>query len=597
MSDIINLLPDHIANQIAAGEVIQRPASGVKELLENAIDAGATAIKVIIKDAGKQLVQVIDNGCGMSETDARMSFERHATSKISKPEDLFAIRTMGFRGEALASIAAIAQVEMKTKRIGDELGTHLIVEGSEVKSQQSCQCPEGTAITVKDLFFNVPARRNFLKSTPVEMRHILDEFQRIAIAHPKIGFDLHHNDSAIFCLAPANLKQRIVSIFGKNYNQRLVPVGEATDIIKITGFVGKPEFAKKTRGEQFFFVNNRFIKSPYFHHAVVGAYQQILAQGSHPLYVVFMDLDPAKIDVNIHPTKQEVKFEEEKVIYAIIHATVKHALGRYSVTPTLDFDQEPSLYNLEALTSNKHQNIATVSSAGGWASFEKKSKDTNNWAELYKTDENVIRQPASSIQPAPHSTLSGHPGPTPIQIHQQYMLVQIKSGFILVDQQAAHERILYEKFMDALTQSKKVSQQQLFAKTIELSTADSQLLKDILPEIKVLGFDIEEFGKNTFVLNGVPADIKVEDEKELIEGLIEQFKTNATELKLDKRENLARSMAKRAAVKKGDTLSTEQMQNLLDSLFACQVPYQSPNGRLTFVSYKLDELENVFRKK
>ncbi|HTD42504.1 MAG TPA: DNA mismatch repair endonuclease MutL, partial [Mucilaginibacter sp.] len=473
MPDIIQLLPDSVANQIAAGEVVQRPASAVKELIENAIDAGADKIQLILRDAGKSLIQVIDNGCGMSLTDARMSFERHATSKIRKAEDLFAIRTMGFRGEAMASIAAIAQVELKTRRHEDELGTCILIEGSEVMSQQACSANTGTSISVRNLFYNTPARRNFLKSDPVEMRHIIDEFQRVVLANPGIFFTMHHNGQEVYHLPANSLKQRIVHLFGNSYNQRLVPVEEDTSIIKLHGYVGKPEFARKTRGEQFFFVNNRFIKDAYLNHAVLTAFEELLPDESYPLYVLFIDIDPSKIDINVHPTKTEIKYQDEKSIYAIIRSAVKRSLGKYNITPTLDFDQENSIGHL--ITEKPMEQIVqpTISFNPDFNPFAKEvpkaergttySRDTSeyqrtpipqNWDTLYeisKRESSVQQEMHGEVTiPVQEQEVSKSSERQLFQIHNRYILSQIKSGFMLINQQAAHERILYERFLHQL---------------------------------------------------------------------------------------------------------------------------------------------------
>ncbi|MEL6924279.1 MAG: DNA mismatch repair endonuclease MutL, partial [Bacteroidota bacterium] len=479
MADVIQLLPDAIANQIAAGEVIQRPASVVKELLENSVDAGATNIKLIVKDAGKGLIQIIDNGCGMSDTDARMCFERHATSKIKRAKDLFEIRTMGFRGEAMASIAAVAQVEMRTRRHNDDLGTRLVMEASEIKKQEPCQCSAGTSISVKNLFFNVPARRNFLKSNTVEMRHILDEFQRIAIAHPDLFFSLHHNNTEVFHLPKGNLRQRIVGVLGSKYNKKLVPVAEETDALKLSGFIGKPEFAKKTRGDQFFYVNDRFIKSGYLNHAVVSAFEDLLPKETYPLYVIFIEIDPARVDINVHPTKQEIKFDDERLVYNYLKVAVRHALGQYSITPTLDFEQEVSL---NPYLAPSRQNITpperrepredtpqTITRSSDFSKVSNPSQrernNLDNWQKIYEgldelglsandtpgetpdvegpvTIESQWDSPGSELDDSSKSF--SKQSKEPYQIHASYIVSQIKSGFLLIDQQAAHERILYE---------------------------------------------------------------------------------------------------------------------------------------------------------
>ncbi len=617
MPDIIQLLPDAVANQIAAGEVVQRPASAVKELIENAIDAGADKIQLILKDAGKALIQVIDNGCGMSLTDARMSFERHATSKIRKADDLFAIRTMGFRGEAMASIAAIAQVELKTRRHEDELGTCITIEGSEVISQEACSANTGTSISVKNLFYNTPARRNFLKSNPVEMRHIIDEFQRVALANPQIFFTMHHDGQEVYHLPEAMLKQRIVHLFGNNYNQRLVPVEEDTTIIKLHGFVGKPEFARKTRGEQFFFVNNRFIRDAYLNHAVLTAFDELLPDEAYPMYVLFIDIDPAKIDINVHPTKTEIKYQDEKAIYAIIRSAVKRSLGRYNITPSLDFDQENSIEHL--ITPKPFEEIVapTIAFNPDFNPFaaEKKAdrgmpfRDSNsynsspipkNWDTLYE-----ISKKEPNYQHALHEEknisvdeqeVSKSSERQLFQIHNRFILSQIKSGFMLISQQAAHERVLYERFLQQLQNHSGVSQQSLFPQSVTLNSSDFELLRELLPDVRALGFDIREFGKNTVVVEGIPADLNNIGEHQLLEQLLEGFKNNLAILKLDKRDNLARSLARNAAIKAGTKLSLEEMNLLIDQLFACQMPNVALNGKPVISTFTLNELLERFEK-
>jgi DNA mismatch repair protein MutL len=618
MPDIIQLLPDAVANQIAAGEVVQRPASAVKELIENAIDAGADKIQLILRDAGKSLIQVIDNGCGMSLTDARMCFERHATSKIRKAEDLFAIRTMGFRGEAMASIAAIAQVELKTRRHEDELGTCIQIEGSEVLSQEACSANTGTSISIKNLFYNTPARRNFLKSNPVEMRHIIDEFQRVALANPQVFLTMHHDGQEVYHLPGAALKQRIVHLFGNNYNQRLVPVEEETTIINLRGFVGKPEFARKTRGEQFFFVNNRFIKDNYLNHAVLTAFQELLPDETFPLYVLFIDIDPAKIDINVHPTKTEIKYQDEKSIYAIIRSAVKRSLGKYNITPTLDFDQENSIGHL--ITPKPFEEIVQPSIAfnPNFNPFapEKKASDREpsfshssndhrtaiprNWDTLYEISkkEETLQHQMHEEQSIPvnEQDITKSSEKQFFQVHNRYILSQIKSGFMLINQQAAHERILYERYLHQLENHSGVSQQSLFPQSVTLNSADFELLRELLPDIKALGFDIREFGRNTVVVDGIPADITNANEHELLEQLLEGFKNNLAVLKLDKRDNLARSLARNAALKAGVKLSMEEMNQLVDQLFACQMPNLALNGKPVISTFTLNELAERFEK-
>ncbi|WP_392469988.1 DNA mismatch repair endonuclease MutL [Sphingobacterium cellulitidis] len=619
MSDIIQLLPDSVANQIAAGEVVQRPASAIKELMENAIDAGADHIKLIIKDAGKSLIQVIDNGCGMSVTDARLCFERHATSKIRKAEDLFAIRTMGFRGEAMASIAAIAHVELKTRRIEDELGTVIEIEGSEVIQQYPDQAPAGTSISVKNLFYNIPARRNFLKSNSVELRHIIDEFQRIALAHPEIFFTFHSDGNELFHLPKETLKQRIVHLFGNNYNQRLVPVEETTTIINIKGFIGKPEFAKKTRGEQFFFVNNRYIKDPYLNHAVMNAYEEILPADTFPLYVLFIDIDPSKIDINVHPTKTEIKYEDDKAIYAILRSAVKRSIGRYNIAPSLDFEQETGFNDLitpkpldeiQAPTINFNPNFNPFDDGmpkqprkyNFPEQIERKTSIPQNWDSLYEITESEDSEQLSLLPEEPEAKAespiiqaSDQPKKQFFQLHNRYIVSQIHSGFMLIDQQAAHERILFEQFQQQLQQNQGSSQQSLFPQTVELNSADFALVQEILPEIHALGFQLRAFGKTTYIVDGIPADLENINEGQIIEKLLEDFK-NQSDLRLTKRERLAKSLAKNAAIKPGTKLENEGMADLIDRLFACESPNISLSGRPVIITYTLQELAERFSR-
>jgi DNA mismatch repair protein MutL len=626
VADIINLLPDNIANQIAAGEVIQRPASAVKELLENAVDAGASEIQLIIKDAGKELVQVIDNGKGMSETDARMCFERHATSKIRTIDDLFQIRTMGFRGEALASIAAVAQVELKTRQQGAEIGTYIEIDNSVVKKQEHCQTAEGTSIAMKNLFFNVPARRNFLKSNAAEMRHIVDEFIRVAMAYPNIQFSLHNNAQQLFYLEKGSLKQRIIAILGAHYNARLVSVKESTDYMDVHGFVGKPETAKKTRGDQFFFVNNRFIKSPYLNHAIMTAFAEMIPADSYPLYVLFIDLDPGHVDINVHPTKQEIKFDDEKVMYAFVQAAVKHALAQFNITPTLDFDLDPSIQQLDAVskpfTQQQQEQSANTSiyktftqTNQAHAIDKTGASNLRHWKDLYDIGKTAQSDSSSQGFPAVDNFTTPQPRAittstasmidegwqdstvdqkVPVQVHQQYILSQIKSGFILIDQQAAHERILYERYQRALQDAPVPAQQSLFPQTLTLPPADAALIGDILPDLQTLGYDLEPFGNNTFVVRGTPADIQNGNEQASIEGLLEQFKHFTNDLKVPRREQLVRSMARNNAIPVGKSLSAREMQNIIDELFACSMPNASPSGKYTYISFKLADLAKMF---
>lgn len=624
MSDIIQLLPDSVANQIAAGEVVQRPASAVKELLENAIDAGATKIQLILKDAGKALIQVIDNGCGMSITDARMCFERHATSKVRKAEDLFAIRTMGFRGEAMASIAAIAQVELKTRLHDQEIGTMIQIEGSAVVSQEPVATAQGTSIAIKNLFYNTPARRNFLKSNPAEMRHIIDEFQRVSMANPGIAFSLHHDGAEIYRLPVSSLKQRIVHLFGNNYNERLIPVEEETTIINLKGFIGKPEYAKKTRGEQFFFVNNRFIKDAYLNHAVNKAYQELLPDDNFPLYVLFIDIDPAKIDVNVHPTKTEIKYLDEKSIYAIIHSAVKRSLGRFNISPSIDFDQETGFSGMitpkapeeivpPTINFNPDFNPFETSGTGSsrnsgsnaaFAAYPSRShagmpSSSKNWGSLYEIANHPQHEQASIELPATGRDDKFMPVQKQfMQLHNRYVISQIKSGLMVIDQQAAHERILYERFILHLEDRKGASQQSLFPQTVTLSPNDYELAKSLLDDIKSLGFEVREFGKNTLVIEGIPVDLGSNNinETQLFEHLIEGFKNSQQGLRLDKRDALARSMARNSAIKSGTALSQEEMNTLIEQLFACKTPNFSLNGRPVIHTLGLAELDKKFDK-
>ncbi len=627
MSDIIQLLPDAIANQIAAGEVIQRPASVVKELMENAIDAGSNSVKLILKDAGKTLIQVTDDGCGMSETDARMSFERHATSKIRTSKDLFAIRTMGFRGEALASIAAIAQVELRTRRRTDELGTRIVIEGSELMSHEADACAAGTSFLVKNLFFNVPARRNFLKSNPVEMRHILDEFQRISLAHPDVFFSLHHNNVEMFHLPAGNLRQRITRLLGTAYDKRLVPVEEETEVLSIKGFIGKPEFAKKSRGEQLFFVNHRFIKSPYLHHAVMTAYEELVSKENFPLYVLFLDIDPARIDINVHPTKQEIKFDDEKLVYNYLKVAVRHALGQNHVTPTLDFEQENNITRhlnfeeeysepQEETSANNYRPTQTQNfvekaapNFGQKNPSARQERNLKHWQQLYEgtattDDGEADLQPvtigsqwadATNLELDDAGGSFSKPQKEPYQIHNSYVVSQIKSGFLLIDQQAAHERILYEKYLEQLDSQQSSAQQQLFPKNVTLPPADANLLKEILPQLHALGFDVEEFGGDTFIVRSLPALVAEgnRDEQKIIENLLEQYKQDV-DLQLDANESIARSLARSTALKRGHALAPVEMQTLIDKLFACQMPFHSPFGQNCFLTYELDDLRKKF---
>lgn len=600
MPDKILLLPDNIANQIAAGEVIQRPASAVKELLENAVDAGATEIRLIVNDSGKSLLQVIDNGSGMSETDARMCFERHATSKIQSIDDLFHIRTMGFRGEALASIAAVSQVELKTRRKDDEAGTFLEIENSRVLRQEPVAFPVGTSIAMKNLFFNVPARRNFLKSNAAEMRHIVDEFTRVALAFPHIFFSMSSNGQEIFHLEAGSLKQRIIQLLGGNYNTKLVTVKEETDYMNISGFVGKPDTAKKTRGDQYFFVNNRFIKSAYLNHAVMNAYQEMIAPDSYPMYVLFIDLDPTQVDVNVHPTKQEIKFEDEKIIYAFVQAAVKHALAQFSVTPTLDFELDASIQQLSSIqqpfTEDKRSAASSSTIFKGFtqkhqAHFIEKSP-MKDWKEIYE-DGRKEQLPGAPVQPVAHP-LAISEDTEIAQVNKTYIIVPSINGFILVNQQLAHERVLYERLSAAAHGKPIATQRSMFPINFELSPSDSALLVDLLPELSTLGYLIEPFGKNSFVIQGTPADVEQGNERNVIDALLEQFKHFNSELKLSSREKIIRSLARQQSIKTGVRLTEREMRELLKDVSNCNQPNHTPSGNPTYLEFRQDQLERMF---
>jgi len=620
VTDIITLLPENIANQIAAGEVIQRPSSAVKELLENAVDANATEIKLFVNDAGKALIQVIDNGNGMSETDARMSFERHATSKIKSIDDLFHIKTMGFRGEALASIAGVSQVEIKTKKEGEPVGTCIRIENSVVISQEPVATPGGTNISMKNLFFNVPARRNFLKSNASELRHILEEFIRVAMPFPGLFFSLTSNGQEVFHLEKGSLKQRIIQILGNNYNVKLVSVKEETDYVNIYGFVGKPEIAKKTRGDQYFFVNNRFIKSPYLNHAVMNAFNDMITKDSFPMYALFIDLDPSRLDINVHPTKQEIKFEDEKIIYAFVQSAVKHALAQYSVTPTLDFELDPSIQHTAAVSqpfTPEKQSSATGTSLyktftqKNQAHFINSKSDLEHWNTTFpgqeksitgsdKADANIENQRSGNNFPSyardiPQIKLSKKPSSEEfVQAHKTFILAQNENGFIVIHQQNAHERILYERFVNAMKGKAIAIQRSLFPVTLELTPADSVLINELLPDLHLLGYQVEPFGNNTFVVQGSPADVSEGNEKGALEKMLEQYKHFSMDVTFSKREKLLRSMAWQQSVKAGTFLSEKEIKSLVEDLFACEICNTTPNGKPVFLEFKKEELDKMF---
>ncbi len=594
MADRIQLLPDNIANQIAAGEVIQRPASAVKELLENAVDAGATEIRLLVNDAGKSLIQVSDNGSGMSDTDARMCFERHATSKIRDINDLFHIRTMGFRGEALASIAAVSQVELKTRREEDTTGTLLQVENSRVLVQEPVAAARGTTITMKNLFFNVPARRNFLKSNAAEMRHIVDEYIRVALAFPGVFFSLTSNGQQVFHLETGSLKQRILQLLGNQYGTRLVPVKENTDYLNVYGFAGKPETAKKTRGEQYFFVNNRFIKSPYLNHAVMSAYQDMITPDSYPAYVLFIDLDPEQVDVNVHPTKQEIKFEDEKIVYAFIHAAVKHALAQFSITPTLDFELDPSIQGLDAIqkpfTSDKQ---AATQSSSIFRTFTEAHQAHRITSDAMPEPFPATKTEQFTREPMFQRLQFEEQAPL-LQLFNTYIMAPAAEQFILVHQQSAHERVIYERLLQASEGKPVAAQRSLFPTTLDPSPSDAVILQELLPDLHQVGYLIEPFGNHSFVIQGTPADVEAGNEKQVLEKIIEQYKFFSSELKLPRREMLIRSVASQQSIKSGTPLTQREMQQLLTDLFECRQSNSTPTGRPTYLEFKKEQLEKMF---
>jgi DNA mismatch repair protein MutL len=613
VSDIIQLLPDSVANQIAAGEVIQRPASVVKELVENALDAGATEITVHVKDAGRTLIQINDNGCGMSPTDARMAFERHATSKISSANDLFCIRTMGFRGEALASIAAIADVELRTKKVEDEVGTFIHIVGSEVKTQEATACNNGTGFMIKNLFYNVPARRKFLKGNSTEIKHIIWEVQRIAIPNPEIKISLFHNNTPIYELPKSNHRKRIVDLFGKAINQSLVQVNEETSLVKIYGFIGQPKFARKTIGEQFFFVNGRFIRHPYFHKAVMQAYQQLLPPDAFPSYFLFLDTDPANIDINVHPTKTEIKFENERDIWQIIHAAVRESLGKHNVVPSIDFDQSgsidipvppKSLDNIQfpEIQINPEYNpfdTTKTSSMGNLGRVQPARKNLERWEDLYNGTQLKLKpvdERDSKNEEEPFLLPTGQfSGKKTLQLKQKYILTPVKSGLMIIDQKRAHERILFEKFMDVLKSDSVASQQLLFPQTIELNPADSAILQNILPELLSLGFDIREFGRNTFIISGTPGVLDVSSPELIVEKLLEEYKNSPVDARSKAKEQIAISLAKASSLDYGNDLKQEEIDHLIDQLFACATPNFSPDGKKVLTIIPTTDIEKSFK--
>ncbi len=614
MTDIIRLLPDSVANQIAAGEVVQRPASAVKELLENTIDAGSTDIKLIVKESGKLLIQVIDNGCGMSERDARMCFERHATSKIEKADDLLAIRTLGFRGEALASIASIAQVELKSKRHEDEIGTCIQVEGTEFKGQFPVNCQNGTSVSVKNLFFNVPARRNFLKSNTLELKYIIEEFVRVALVNPAISFTFHHQDKLLFQLPPGNLKQRIINLYGSSYGQRLIPVEQQTALVNISGFLGKPEFAKKTRGEQYFFTNGRFMKSPYLHHAVENAFKELIPDDSIPSYFIYMEVDPQTIDVNIHPTKTEINFQDIKSIYAILHAAVKQSIGKFNISPTLDFEVEQSM-TFPPFNENQPVKQPTITINPHYNPFEKRtepqsrftfspsqSQSVRGWNDLYAIippfSEKGESDPPLETQVVSHDLLADEAFADrqgSFQVNNSFITTHTKAGITIIDQQLAHERILYERILYQDSQYDKSGQRQLIPQTITLSPDNAQFFMEWKEYFTELGFEINDFGKGSFVIQAIPGNIDTANIGSFIESVLESLKSPGRDSKLAQGQLLAKAMAKKLSVKRGKRLHKEELETIIKDLFACNMPEISPDGKPTMVMLTFEELNRKFK--
>ncbi|WP_268225009.1 DNA mismatch repair endonuclease MutL [Sinomicrobium oceani] len=643
MADIIQLLPDHVANQIAAGEVVQRPASVVKELIENAVDAGATEIKLIVKDAGKTLIQVVDNGSGMSATDARLSFERHATSKIRSAEDLFQLGTKGFRGEALASIAAIAHVEMHTKLHHEEVGARIRIEGGKITEQEVAVTADGTSIAVKNLFFNIPARRNFLKSNQVELRHVIDEFQRVALAHPDIHFEMYHNGNDLFSLPASNYRQRVVNIFGNKTNEKLVPVGETTGVVKLSGFVYKPENARKSRGEQFFFVNNRFIKSPYLHHAVVSAFEGLIREQAHPGYFLYLEVNPATVDINIHPTKTEIKFDDEHTLYAILRSAIKHSLGQFNIAPVLDFDKDGGLdtpYDYKnkpvhvptievdsdfnpfreeesqgnTFSSGHSQTGSGSGSGGGRPSWQQNARQGRpaDWESLYvglgdrdKSDTDhfssveiesgevmgsEVRQSGMLFEESSGS----EPSVTTYQLHKKYIVTTIKSGMVIIDQYRAHQRVLYEQFLRQMTVKEGISQQLLFPIVLYYSSSDVALLHELKDTLQFIGFAIDKLEGDEITITGIPASVSESEVSIILEQLIADFKDEIPDRSFSQTDRLAKSLSKTLAVRSGEILNEASQEALVNDLFACKEPNVSPFNRPTYITITVEDLDKKF---
>ena len=615
MSSIIQLLPDHVANQIAAGEVVQRPASVVKELLENAVDAKATDIKLIIKDAGKTLIQVIDNGSGMSVTDSRLCFERHATSKIRQAEDLFSLHTKGFRGEALASIAAIAHVEMKTKQEQEELGIYIIIEGSKFISQDVAVLPKGTSFSVKNLFYNIPARRNFLKSETVEQRHVVDEFQRVALAHPTIHFTFYHNGSDMFNLPPSNFRQRIVNIFAGKTNEKLVPVKEETEIVNVHGFIGKPEYSKKNRGEQFFFVNNRYIKSGYLHHAVMAAYEGLLSAGAQPSYFLYLEVPPHTIDINIHPTKTEIKFDDEHALYAILRSTIKHSLGQFNVAPVLDFDRDPNL-DTPYQYQNKEAAYPTVQVDRSYNPFAeekpnkafstgtmayKKPEGQPNWESLYvglkqateEIAEMTFENDAVTSSLFEENDIEQEVKRT-YQINKKYIVSPIKSGMVIIDQNRAHQRILYEEFLSNMTMNHASSQQLIFPLEMHFSSSEIALISELKSALVSTGFVFDESSTDSIIISGLPINVTEREVSIILQQLLSDLHEGIPDSSFCQNDTIAKSMSSSLAIKTGAYLTEFEQENVVNNLFACKEPNVSPFQKPTFITMRVEDLDKKF---
>jgi len=606
MSDIIKLLPDSVANQIAAGEVIQRPASVVKELMENAIDAGASTINVNIKEAGRTLIQVNDNGCGMSPSDASMAFERHATSKISAAKDLFAIRTLGFRGEALASIAAIAEVNLKTRRVEDEVGTEIRIHGSELKGQEPVSCPPGSNFLVRNLFYNVPARRKFLKANTTEFRHIVNEFYRVVLTNPELGFSLTHNQTEIYSLPASQIKQRIINVFGKNMSQVLIPLQTETSIVKIHGYLGKPEAARKTFGEQFFFVNRRYMRHPYFHKAIMEAYEQVLPPDTIPSYFLYLEADTESLDINIHPTKTEVKFEDERSIYQILHAAAREALGKNSMVPSLDFNKEGDI-DIPVLRKDTEINIPKerinpdynpFEEEGGRQPYQAKEEAANHakyshWESLFEDIDKSARKISEALEenvgPGADRRESNL-----FQFKQKYILLAVKSGLLVVDQQRAHERILFDRFLMEASQDRPSAQQDLFPRKVELNAADHAVLIEIFDDICKLGFNISDLGNHSIEIKGIPADLKNEDPSLCLDHFLKEYMERGGDIRGERDRMIASALARTGAIKHGKVLMPMEMRELLDQLFACAEPGLTPEGKTVFRILPLEDIDKMF---